>query len=54
MGCKNDLQHGAIHNPDLYKKYIDLEKRIGHTMFMKGKKPIYLKDYIGIRVLPHN
>lgn len=50
MGCVNDLRHGAEQNPELYKRYVDLEKKIGHTMFMKGKKPIYLEDHVGIKI----
>jgi DNA sulfur modification protein DndC len=49
MGSLNDLRHGALRNPELYRKYVDLEKKIGHTMFMKGKDPIYLEDYIGLK-----
>jgi DNA sulfur modification protein DndC len=48
MGSVNDLRHGAEQNPKLYKKYVDLEKKIGHTLFMKGKEPIYLEQYTGI------
>jgi DNA sulfur modification protein DndC len=50
MGCVNDLRHGAEQNTELYKRYVDLEKKIGHTMFMKGKEPIYLEDHVGIKV----
>jgi DNA sulfur modification protein DndC len=50
MGCVNDLRHGAEKNPELYKRYVDLEKKIGHTMFMKGREPIYLEDHVGIKV----
>lgn len=50
MGSVNDLRHGAICNPDLYHRYVELEKKIGHTMFMKGKEPISLEDHVGIRI----
>ncbi|GAE32427.1 phosphoadenosine phosphosulfate reductase domain-containing protein [Alkalihalobacillus hemicellulosilyticus] len=50
MGCVNDLRHGAEQRPELYKEYVELEKKIGHTMFMKGKEPIYLEDHVGIKV----
>ncbi|MFC5449059.1 phosphoadenosine phosphosulfate reductase family protein [Paenibacillus aestuarii] len=50
MGCVNDLRHGAEQNPDLYRRYVELEKKIGHTMFMKGSKPIPLEDHVGIKV----
>jgi aldehyde:ferredoxin oxidoreductase len=49
MGCVNDLRHGAEQRPDLLKKYIELEKKIGHTMFMKNKQPIPLDEYLGIK-----
>jgi DNA sulfur modification protein DndC len=50
MGCVNDLRHGAEQNPELYRKYVELEKKIGHTMFMKGKEPISLQDHIRVKV----
>ncbi|MFE8701117.1 phosphoadenosine phosphosulfate reductase family protein [Cytobacillus sp. FJAT-54145] len=50
MGCANDLRHGAEQRPELYRKYVELEKKIGHTMFMKGKEPISLEDHVGIKV----
>lgn len=50
MGCVNDLRHGAMQRPELYKKYVELEKKIGHTMFMKGKEPISLEEHVGIIV----
>lgn len=50
MGSLNDLRHGAIQNPNLYRKYVELEKRIGHTMFMKGKEPVYLEEHTGIKL----
>lgn len=33
MGCDNDLQHGARQRPDLYQKYLELERSTGWTMF---------------------
>jgi DNA sulfur modification protein DndC len=50
MGCVNDLRHGAEQNPELYKKYVELEKKIGHTIFTRGKEPVYLEDHVGIKV----
>lgn len=50
MGCVNDLRHGAEQNPELYKKYVKLEQKIGHTIFMKGKEPISLEEHVGIKV----
>lgn len=46
MGSVNDLRHGAEQNPELFREYVELEKEIGHTMFMKGKTPIGLEDHI--------
>jgi len=51
MGSLNDLRHGAEKNPRLYKKYVDLEKKIGHTMFMKGKEAISLEEYTGVKAV---
>ncbi|WP_048796169.1 MULTISPECIES: phosphoadenosine phosphosulfate reductase family protein [Serratia] len=50
MGSRNDLRHGAEQNPELYQRYIELERRIGHTMFMKGKHQVWLDEHIGIPV----
>lgn len=50
MGCLNDLRHGAEQRPELYKKYVELERKIGHTIFTKGKKQVWLDDYVGIKV----
>lgn len=33
MGCESDLRHGARQRPELYQKYLELEARIGWTMF---------------------
>lgn len=51
MGCVNDLRHGAEQNPELFKKYVELEKKIGHTMFMKKGEQISLEDHIGIKAV---
>lgn len=51
MGCVNDLRNGAEQRPELFKKYVELEKKIGHTMFMKGKEPIPLEEYVGVKTL---
>ena len=50
MGSRNDLQHGARENPKLFKQYVDLENKIGHTMFMKGKTPVSLDEHLGVKV----
>lgn len=49
MGSLNDLRHGAERNPELYKRYIDLERKIGHTMFTRKGQPISLEEHIGIK-----
>lgn len=51
MGSLNDLRHGAEQNPQLYAKYVALEKQIGHTMFTKGRDAIGLEEYVGIKAL---
>lgn len=33
MGCDNDLKNGAKQRPDLYEKFLALEKEVGWTMF---------------------
>ncbi|WP_028085670.1 phosphoadenosine phosphosulfate reductase family protein [Dickeya zeae] len=50
MGSLNDLRNAATLNPYLYRRYISLERDIGHTMFTKGGKPIWLDEYVGIPV----
>lgn len=32
MGSKNDLRNAAIANPDLYRRYVEIERRTGYTM----------------------
>lgn len=32
MGSRNDLANAARQNPDLYRRYVDVEKRTGYTM----------------------
>lgn len=51
MGCINDLRHGAEQRPELYKKYVELEKKIGHTMFTKGKEPVWLEVHVGVKAI---
>lgn len=51
MGSLNDLRHGAEQNPKLYKTYVELEKEIGHTMFMKKGQSIGLEDHTGIKAI---
>lgn len=33
MGSVNDHINGAAHRPELYKQMVDLEQKLGHTMF---------------------
>ena len=33
LGCASDLANGAKHRPELYEKYVHLEKEVGWTMF---------------------
>ena len=49
MGSLKDLRHGAEMNPALYREYVDLEKEIGHTIFTRGKEPVYLEEYTGVK-----
>jgi len=44
MGSVGDLQHGAKHRPELFKKLVSLEVRTGWTMFAKQS----LEDRTGI------
>jgi 3'-phosphoadenosine 5'-phosphosulfate sulfotransferase (PAPS reductase)/FAD synthetase len=46
MANKSDLQLSAQLNPELFQKIVDLEKEVGHTMFMKKNQPIGLDAYI--------
>lgn len=32
MGSRNDLRNAAIHNPELYRRYVEAERRTGYTM----------------------
>lgn len=46
LANRQDLKVSAKHNPELLEQYAKLEKKIGHTVFMDGKNPIAIKDYI--------
>ena len=35
LGCAGDLRNGRTHRPELYEKYVQLEKETGWTMFHK-------------------
>lgn len=47
MGSKGDLRTSAKYNPELLDQVAQLEKEIGHTMFMAKGAPIGIKEYIG-------
>lgn len=46
MGSKNDLRNAAIRNPDLYRKYLDLESKTGYTMH-QSRKPLVVLTGLG-------
>lgn len=52
MSSKSDLKVAAKLNPGLFEQYVNLEKKIGHAMMMppKGKDPVFLEEYIGVKV----
>jgi 3'-phosphoadenosine 5'-phosphosulfate sulfotransferase (PAPS reductase)/FAD synthetase len=37
MGSRRDIANGARHRPDLFARYVDLERRTGYTMHMSRK-----------------
>lgn len=49
MSSKGDLRTAAKLNPQLYSRYVELEKRIGHTLSMSGQS---LEEVTGISVTP--
>lgn len=54
MGCAGDLNHGARQRPDLFAKYVEIERRTGYTMFAKQsleeKAGITLGELSGIPI----
>lgn len=52
MSSRDDLITAAKLNPSLYARYVEMEKRIGHTMTMpkKDEKPRGLEEVTGIKV----
>lgn len=48
LASKSDLQIAAQLYPNLLRKYVELEKRINHTMKTAKGKPIGLLEFIGI------
>lgn len=47
FGSRNDLRHGALKRPDLYRKYIELEHDVRSTLF-NGES---LQERAGIRLI---
>jgi 3'-phosphoadenosine 5'-phosphosulfate sulfotransferase (PAPS reductase)/FAD synthetase len=39
MGSRNDIANGARHHPELFKKYVEIERRTGYTMH-QSRKPL--------------
>jgi 3'-phosphoadenosine 5'-phosphosulfate sulfotransferase (PAPS reductase)/FAD synthetase len=54
MANKSDLAIAARERPELFKKYVDLEKKIGHTVFTRQRQgkvePVPLEQFIGVSV----
>lgn len=51
MGSENDLENGAKHNPNLYAKYCEMEKKTGYTMRsgislpeLTGVSPVFFRE----------
>lgn len=42
MGSRNDLRHAAVANPELYARYVEVERRTGYTMHQSRKSLIEL------------
>ncbi len=51
MGSDNDLIHGARENPELARKYIELERRTGYSMFHKRSLESIVGKHIKIEPL---
>ncbi len=50
LACKSDLRLSAKLNPDLYRTYVNLERKIGHTFAQprKGQPTVFLEEITGI------
>lgn len=46
MGCRNDLTNGAVHNPEVYRKYVQMEEHTGYTFHPSLKR---LPEITGIQ-----
>lgn len=51
MASRNDLTVAARLNPGLYKKFVEMEKKINFTLIMpkKNQDPVFLEDITGIK-----
>lgn len=52
MGSGRDLANGAKHNPALFAKYIEIERRTGYTMHMSRKSLIELVAAASCEIVP--
>jgi len=51
LSNKADLRTAALYNPDLFAKYVDLERKHGRSMLMPKKGiPQYLEEVVGMSV----
>lgn len=46
MASKSDLRTARELNPELFSQYVEMEKRIGKTMFMKRGEQVSLEAYV--------
>lgn len=53
MASAGDLRVAATENPGLYARYVETEKRLGKTVFMRGKAPVGLEEVTGIPARIH-
>lgn len=51
MGSPRDIANGAMHRPDLYAKYVELEERTGYTMHQSRRSLAELVE-AGRRAIP--
>lgn len=52
MASGRDLANGAKHNPELFKKYVELEEHTGYTMHMSRKSLIELVSQASSDTVP--
>lgn len=46
MSNKADIRIAAKNNPELFKRYVETEERLGFTLLMSGKEKNWLKDIV--------